>query len=271
MEIQVEKCLDGLDDRLAGYSKVLRRRDMCDSGFVVEGVEPVVRLLKAERFKVDRVLCVDSRIELFLEKYGDDVLRNECEVLVAEKNIVNEVAGYKFTRGVMAIGRQVDEVALADIAKQGALLVCEHVENEENLGVMIRTAAALGMEGVLLGEKGVSPFARRVIRVSMGNVFNMPIVRSQGLVEDLKKLKGCGYTIVGAALDKEAVDVGSFECAAGQGVALVMGNEPSGLSQAVLDVCDVKVVIPIKKATDSLNVSVAAGILMYELRSLVNR
>ena len=273
--VEIQHIDDCNDKRLQPFARTLKRlkseNDMVGRGFVVEGVELVKRLLASSLPYVAKIiLCVDSRVDSFVRENEKVLQKHRCEVLSCNSAIINKVGGYKFTRGVMAVGQLACEMKLEDYAKSGVLLVCEHVENEENLGVMIRTAAALGMESVLLGEKGVSPHARRVIRVSMGNVFNVPVVRSGELIEDLKKLSTLGYEIVGAAVDDTAVSVHEYTQCKGRGVALVVGNEPCGLSESVLTLCDTKLMIPIEKATDSLNVSVAAGILMCALQSKVS-
>ncbi|QQE12489.1 RNA methyltransferase [Planctomycetota bacterium] len=265
MAIELVEIDDVGDERLRVFGDVLKRRggedDMC-ARFVVEGVEPVKRLMRnGDRFEIEAVLCEKGRAAKFCHEV-DGVFGGT--VYCVDRVIFDAVCGYPFTRGVMACGRMVKKYEVTDLVGEGCVLVCEHCENEENLGVMIRTAAALGVKGVLLGERGVSPFARRVVRVSMGNVFGLPMVRTNDLVGELQGFQAKGMCVVGAALMEDAVSVDAFEVERG-GVALVMGNEPAGLSDEVLEVCDAKVVIPVRAEADSLNVSVAAGILMWKM------
>ncbi|QDU34497.1 Putative TrmH family tRNA/rRNA methyltransferase [Poriferisphaera corsica] len=256
------------DKRLEQFRYVVRRGENDDTRFVVEGWEPVQRLVRwareHERYQVDCVLC-----EQGWEDRCRDILQglSHVNLYTASQEVFEGMMGYRFSRGCMAYGSVVRPYDFDDLGEKEFLLVCEHVENEENLGVMIRTAKAMGVGGVLLGGKGVSAYARRVIRVSMGNVFGLPVVRSTNFLKDIKRIKQKGHVVLGADVSGRAIDVARFEGRVNQkGIVLVMGNEPNGLSDEVRGLCDEMVIVPIDENADSLNVGVAAGILMYELR-----
>jgi tRNA G18 (ribose-2'-O)-methylase SpoU len=148
------------------------------------------------------------------------------------------------------------------------LVVLPEVRNVENLGLIIRTAHGLGVDGLLLSGKGCDPYARRVIRVSVGSVFGLPIARSADLGADLCRLKDeHGFTLIAAVADADATPIHTFRRTGDQGVAVVFGNEPDGLSDVWAGLCNARVTIPMKPGVDSLNLAVAAGIILHRITS----
>ena len=142
------------------------------------------------------------------------------------------------------------------------LVVCPEIEKTDNLGALIRIAAGFGATAMVLGERCCDPFFRQSVRVSMGSVFKLPIVRTDDLARDLRRLRGeFGVELIATVLDEEAErleDVGRP-----RRLGLLLGNEGQGLPAEIVALCDRRVTIPMKLGTDSLNVAVAAGIFLY--------
>src|SRR5205085_8517708 len=120
----------------------------------------------------------------------------EIPLFVAPAQVVNGILGYKFHSGVMAVGVRgksptVDEVMTGALAQAGpiTLVICPEIEKTDNLGAMIRIAAAFGATAMILGERSCDPFFRQSVRVSMGTAFYLPIVRSDDLARDLRRLR----------------------------------------------------------------------------------
>ena len=131
---------------------------------------------------------------------------------------------------------------------------------------MVRAAHALGVDGLLLSGIGCDPLSRRVIRVSMGSVFSLPIVRSDQLEADLQCLREShGFSLLAAVSDADAIPVDRYSRQAGGAVAVLFGNEPEGLDNKWVSLCDQQVTIPMAGGVDSLNLAVAAGIMMHRL------
>jgi tRNA G18 (ribose-2'-O)-methylase SpoU len=141
-------------------------------------------------------------------------------------------------------------------------VVCPDLINLQNIGSIIRIAAAFGADAVVLGEQCIDPFYRLSIRVSMGTIFNIPIVRSRDLLRDLVRLRGeFGYQLAATVLDttaeplRTATRPGKF--------AILFGGEGDGLGRAYIEAADRRVTIPMQRGTDSLNVAAAAAVFMF--------
>ena len=150
------------------------------------------------------------------------------------------------------------------LAKPLSLVICPEITKPENMGLIFRTAAGLGVDGIVLGQRCCDPFSRRCLRVSMGAVLRVPFVKSRDLLTDLRRLyDSWGVELLAATLDADAEQLSEVRWPSRAG--LVFGNEFSGLDETSLGVCPRRVTIPMRSGTDSLNLGVAAGIFVYEL------
>jgi len=142
------------------------------------------------------------------------------------------------------------------------LLLIDQVQDPGNLGTMIRTADAAGFSQVILGKGTVDVYNDKVLRASQGSIFHIPVIEAD-LLELIPKLQTQAYTVLASALENSV----AYD-AVGQPnkVAVVMGNEGSGVNPEILQLADQCIKIPIYGQAESLNVSIAAGILMYQLR-----
>jgi tRNA G18 (ribose-2'-O)-methylase SpoU len=146
-----------------------------------------------------------------------------------------------------------------------SLVICPEITKPENMGLIFRTAAGLGVDGIVLGERCCDPFSRRCLRVSMGGVLRVPFVKSQDLTADLRRLRDQWHVeLFAATLDPAAEQLSEVGWPPRAG--LLFGNEYSGLDDATLGFCPRRVTIPMHLGTDSLNLGVAAGIFIYELQ-----
>jgi tRNA G18 (ribose-2'-O)-methylase SpoU len=150
----------------------------------------------------------------------------------------------------------------SQVPRRATLMVCVGIQDPENLGSILRTSAAFGVSMVLLGPHCADPFSRRVARTSMGANFRLPVVESLDLQADLLTLRDeFGVRLVATVLGSEAQPLP--EVAVEDRHALLFGSEGHGLDQRWVELCDLRVTIPMRPAVDSLNVSVAAGVVLY--------
>jgi len=254
--------IDSLDDpRVAHYrdlkDKVLDRQGRL---FIAEG-ENVVRRLLASDFETLSVFCADHRASALA-----DAVPPHVPLYAGTKDLMERVIGFDFHTGVVACGRRKPPLSLDDAVPKSKpdllVVVCGDIANVENLGSLIRLSAGFGADAMVLSERSHDPFWRQSVRVSMGTIFKLPIVQSKDLVADLGRLRAeWGVQVAATVLDESA------ELIAGAGrprkFALAFGNEAHGLSPEQVAACDRKVTIPMGLGTDSLNVSVAAGIFLY--------
>ena len=249
------------DPRLAYYRDLNERNLTRHSGrFIAEGEKVVQRLIRSQ-FEVASILAEPS----YAERYEGQVAAH-VPIFVAAKELVQQTVGFHFHRGIVACGRRqpmtsVQPIAVRLGAPRATVVVCPDVQDPTNLGSIIRTAAAFGCAAILLGRGCADPFSRRVLRVSMGAALDLPVVESQDLTNDLSMLRDARYTTVAAVIDPSAERLARAKRE--NGLALLLGSEGHGLADEWLRLADRRVTIPMRLGIDSLNVAVAAAVLLY--------
>jgi tRNA G18 (ribose-2'-O)-methylase SpoU len=253
------------DPRLACYRDLTQRNLTRHSGlFIAEGDKVTERLIASD-FEVVSILADPALAERY-----EQLVSPEVPIYVSSKQLLQETVGFHFHRGVVACGRRkqgsdVDELLTHLAQPRPTLVVCPDVQDPTNLGSIIRTCAAFGCSGLLLGHKCADPFSRRVLRVSMGAALQLPLVESRNLTSDLKQLTAGGFELVGAVLDPAAAPLANS--GRGDRLALLLGSEGHGLTSDWLALCHRRVTIPMQLGIDSLNVAVAAAVLLYHFTS----
>jgi tRNA G18 (ribose-2'-O)-methylase SpoU len=234
---------------------------------IAEGVLVVERLL-GSRYPVRSLLGVGRR----LDELGLSIGPVDVPAYEVSAEVMAEVVGFHLNRGVLAVADRPAPLPVGELARGRALAVLEGVNDHENLGSLFRNAAALGLDGMLLGPRCSDPLYRRSVRVSMGHVLRVPFTE---LVDDaatgpqwpaaLDALRDDGRRLVALTPRPEAVPLGEAKLA-GARVALLLGAEGPGLSDAALEAADEWVRIPMAAGVDSLNVATAAAIAFNALR-----
>jgi tRNA G18 (ribose-2'-O)-methylase SpoU len=251
-----------LDD-FRDLNSVDRRPDLPGGrGLVIaEGVLVVQRML-ASRFAPHALLGTDRRChELSADLDGSDIpyYRVGAELMA-------EVVGFHLNRGVLAAARRPAGLTVAEIL-QGAqtVAVLEGVNDHENLGSIFRNAAGLGVDAVLFGAGCADPLYRRCVRVSMGHALLVPFARCANWPDDLKYLRGSGFRIIAMTPDLAAQPLAfALPALAADRLAILVGAEGPGLTEATMRASDMRVRIPMARGTDSLNVATAAALAFYE-------
>lgn len=265
--------IDNLHDpRLAAYRNLKQHgRTMMAHGFIAEGQWVVERML-ASGWPVQSLLLGRSRVAQMAP-----MLDESMTVYVMDDRELEQLLGFKFHRGVLACGRHqpppdVDALMRqltteADTTKPMTLVVCPGPMSAENLGSVIRLAAAFAVDGLILGPQCLNPFNRRTIRVSMGNLFRLPMAVSSDMAADLRTLGECWQVRrLAGVCDHQALPLsGVTRPRQPDRVALLLGSEDYGLPAQIVDECDQRVTIPMPGGTDSLNVANAAAVLLYHL------
>ena len=179
-----------------------------------------------------------------------------------ETELLKQITGYPLTRGLLAA---MERKALPDAKQLTAgmrrIAVLADVENPTNVGAMFRSAAALGMEAVLLTPGCADPLYRRAARVSMGTVFQIPWT----WVPDLEAVRAAGFETAAMALQEDTIDIRELKHRDPARLAVILGNEGSGLPEEMLAACSYTVKIPMSPGVDSLNVAAAAAVAFWEL------
>jgi tRNA G18 (ribose-2'-O)-methylase SpoU len=250
-----------LDDPRVALYRNLKDRELAREGgrFMAEG-EFILRRLLASDFPVESVLLDQRRAPEMAPLVPGGV-----PVYVAPTAVFRQIIGHKFQSGILAIGRRKPFLTVGQLVakSQGrsTLVICPEIASVENIGSLIRIAAAFGADGMLLGERCHDPFWRQSVRVSMGTLFKLPLGKSGNILLDLQRLKEMGYDLVATVLDPDAELLD--RAPRGNRLAILFGNEAQGLDPDSIAACDRRVTIPMRQGIDSLNVAVAAGIFLY--------
>lgn len=230
--------------------------------FVVEG-EKLVERLAASRFPLASVLITDKHEPRLTVSIPDDVPR-----YVIPSALIHELVGYSFHRGVMASGFKLPPQHVEDVldraSPRGRLVICPRLSNPDNLGTIARISDVFGIDAILAGPSCPDPFSRRVMRVSMGSALRVPVIVAPDLAAVADRLASEWRVELMAAVansDAEAFD--SFPIPPRWG--LILGNEDEGIDVEWLARSQRAITIPMAVEAGSLNVSVAAGILLYRL------
>lgn len=254
--------IESLDDPRVEPYRNLKKKNLQRGGqfFIAEGKKVVERLLQSD-FQTASVFVSEKRVAEWQPKMPPDV-----PLYIAEQNVMSELVGFDFHVGVVGCGVRRPSATLEQLLPKESsrltVVACPNCDNPENMGAIVRISAAFGIDALLLGKSCCDPFARRVIRVSMGTAFTLPIVESRDLPADLQRLKReWGFEMAATVLDEDAERLN--EARRTERFAILMGNEDTGLDESWTGLCDRKVTIPMCRGTDSLNVAVAAGIVLH--------
>jgi tRNA G18 (ribose-2'-O)-methylase SpoU len=252
------------DPRLADYvgltDAALRRRVELGQGvFIAEG-ELVIRQLLASAYPVRSVLLTPARHRRLASELAD----LDAPVFVAPPAVLHAVAGFNLHRGaVAAAARPAPRDPMTLLRHSRTVAVLEGLNDHENVGAVFRSAAALGVDAVLLAPGCADPLYRRSVRVSMGAVLRMPFATMSPWPAALADVAGAGFELVALTPRGDAEPVAAFTRAGA--VALLVGSEAGGLSPGALAAAGRRVRIPMRSGVDSLNVAAAAAIAFHHV------
>jgi len=190
--------------------------------------------------------------------------RTDVPVYTAAPELLEQLTGYHLARGVLCLMKRPELKPLEELcAGMKRVAVLEAVMNPTNLGAIFRSAAALGMEAVLLSPGCTDPLFKRSARVSMGTVFQVPWTK---LGDDwMERLKGLGFKLAAFALTDDTVSIRDPELNAEERLAVVLGSEGPGLRLETIRACDYTIKIPMQHGVDSLNVAAASAVAFWQL------
>lgn len=264
--------IDRFDDpRIADYrsvsdAEVLRRRRL----FVAEGRLVVSRLLETKH-DLRSLLLNDASFEALESSLR--AVPGDAPVYVCNTGEFANVTGFNLHRGCLALAARPPERSAVDVADRAELmLVLEGLTDPDNVGSVFRNAAAFGVDGVLLSPTCCDPLYRKAVRTSMGSVLRVRYARVESWPGDLKMLKAKGFTIVALTPRSSSIDLAT--CAPrrpGERLALIVGTEGSGLSDAAQSMADVCVRIRMSGDVDSLNLATATGIALHQFTNRESR
>ena len=241
----------------------LRNKVEPAKGIFIAESPKVIRVALDKGYEPTALLCERKHIE------GDaaDII-NRCgdiPVYTGERSLLAQLTGYTLTRGVLCAMRRSQPKPVEAICKNAKrIVVIDGVVDTTNIGAIFRSAAALGIDGVLLTTNSCDPLNRRAIRVSMGSVFLVPWTWLEAPIESLHAL---GFRTAAMALSDNSIPIDSPLLQEESRLAIIMGTEGDGLPKETIQKADYVVRIPMSHHVDSLNVAAAAAVAFWQLRS----
>ena len=229
------------------------------------GYEPVEMLVEKDRLDIEAAPVFES-----LSKHCGTAKAESISVYIVEHELIMNIRGYALVRGLWMTFRRKPSVSIEEFCRNKMRIsVLIDTVNPLNAGAIIRSAAALGMDGVLLTHASVDPLTRRTSRVSMGTVFQIPWVQASleesSPIRIIERLNTYGFKTAAMALTADSVSPDSDDIRSNEKVAIILGTEGAGLPKDVISSCDYRVMIPMHLGVDSLNVGAAAAISFWEL------
>jgi tRNA G18 (ribose-2'-O)-methylase SpoU len=272
--LDVVRVDDPADERLADYNSltdvVLRSKHEPAKGLYIAESSTVIRRALAAGHRPRSFLMAPK----WLDSMADLIAETGAPVYVAEEPLLKEITGFHLHRGALAAmhrpplpgvhellaGSQVSRVRRSRIA------VLENLVDHTNVGAAFRSAAALGVDAVLVTPRCADPLYRRSVRVSMGTVFQVPWTRIESWPDDIELLKDEGYVVAGMTLGEGAITVDELVAQDHRNLALVFGTEGHGLTPGADRLLDARVTIPMMHGVDSLNVAASSAVAFYATR-----
>lgn len=232
---------------------------------LLAGYEPVSMLIEKKDLS-------QNMGELQAELKTRENILNDIPVYVADTDVLHHLPGYSLIRGMLCAfrrqKRQPVENMLGNIVGSGRIAILESVVNPTNVGAIFRSAAAMGMNAVIVTSDSSDPLYRRAARVSMGTVFQIPwtyIDINDWITDGIGMLHRQGFSVATMALRDDAITIGDPALKTEEKLAVVLGSEGPGLREETIDNSDYKVIIPMSNGVDSLNVAAASAVAFWEL------
>ena len=255
------------DPRLGDYvglrESTLRHLLETERGvFIAEGSKVIRRALAAGFAPRSFLLA-----ERWLDELSDVLEPVDAPVFVVTEELAERITGFHVHRGALASLHRTAPLKVADVLAGRRVMVLQDLVDHTNVGAIIRNAAALGWDGLLVSARCADPLYRRSIKVSMGTVFSLPWARLQDGVDIGALLHGAGFRVAALALSPDAVALGDFAAslAPTDRLAVLLGTEGHGLTADWVAAAEAVVEIPMRAGVDSLNVAAASAIAGYAL------
>lgn len=265
----IRKVTDFSDPELDIYARLtevqlLNRREPDKGIFIAESPKVIERALNAGCVPISFLMetrHVENQAKELIARCGD------IPVFTAELDVLTQLTGFKLTRGMLCAMYRPKLPTVEEICKNARrVAVLEDVMNPTNVGAIFRSAAALGIDAVVLTSASSDPLYRRSIRVSMGTVFQVPwTYLGEDGIRDLRRL---GFKTAAMALKSDSLPIYDPRLKEIDKLAIVLGTEGDGLAAGTIAECDYTVLIPMSHGVDSLNVAAASAVAFYQLAAL---
>ncbi|MFZ8999855.1 MAG: TrmH family RNA methyltransferase [Bacteriovoracaceae bacterium] len=237
-------------DNLTEFKNLKSGNLLREGQIIVEGRKGFLKLLQSD-FEIKKIIISDKLIE----DYSHLNVVREKAIVVSEEEL-RSFTGFNYHKGILALAQRNLYSDLAEL--HPPYLVLNGLTSPENVGSIIRTCAGFGFKSIIIDRECVSPYLRRCIRVSMGNIFNVKVHQTNNLLDTLKKLQ---VPIIGTANTPNSKKINDWIPVGNE--AIIIGSEGHGIDSHILEKCDQIYKIPVDNFVNHLNASVAAAIFLY--------
>ena len=253
------------DDRISHY-RSLRFTPKLHSdtnSFIAEGEKIVLKLLQSDI----QILSIFALEEILTQHQALIEKRKipSGNVMYANKDLMLKIVGFNVHSGIMAMGRQTPDTALTQL--KPPVIIMNGIVNTENVGSIVRNAAAFGFSSVIADESSASPWLRRSVRVSMGNIFNMQVHHSDLISNTIEELRSIGFLIIAAEITGKSQSLYDLNIR-DEKYCIIFGSEGQGISKEILDLSDSVIHIPIAADVPSLNVASSSAVILSRLSKI---
>ena len=233
------------------------RKSAHDDKYVVVESPIVLKKLFRTNIKIHKVFITPEHLD-FLKENCKDI---DFPIYTASNELMKDIVGHKIHQGMLALIDKPKYITFDEI--QGNVVVLNGLTSPENVGSIVRSCAAFNITTLIIDENTCSPFIRRCIRVSTGNLFNIKVYKTSTLKDDLIKLQSLDYKVLTTANHETAVSLHEFTFPAKS--AVVIGSEGFGAQQDIIDLSDNILRIDISEEVTSLNAAIAASIVFFQM------
>ena len=242
------------------------RNHKADTHFIAESEKIVSRLLRSN-IEIISLYLTEDQFQSITELLALHSQEHECEVFIGSKEAMESIVGFSLHQNILAAAKIPKEASLDELLTQSEkpllFVILDEVADAENMGAIIRTSLAMNATAIIIDKKSVSPWMRRSVRVSMGAIFELPVVTVESIPHTLGMLKERGVVTLATAFSEQAEAI--WNCDFAKDSAIVFGSEGHGIKTEILEICNSEVTIPMRDNFHSLNVSTAHGIFLYEV------
>ena len=228
--------------------------------YIIEGIKLVAEAIN-ENAKISKiVVCEDCETEGSIPKdLMYEIAKYDC--IYVSKKVFEVISDVNTPQGILAVIKKCSKISQEKILyNEDIIVVLDGVQDPGNLGTILRTVDSVNLKQIILSPKCADPYNPKVVRSTMGAIFRLNIIESKNIIETIKEIKKNKYKILTTSLETNE----SIYTVELNKKAIIIGNEANGVSKEVLEITNQKVKIPMLGKTESLNVSVATGVILYE-------
>ena len=225
--------------------------------YIVEGIKLINEAIKEKADVKTIIVCDNCDKEAINQNSMYEVAKQNC--IYVDEKVFNTITEVKNPQGILAvIGKESKEKEIN--YKEDIIVILDDIQDPGNLGTILRTVDSVGLSQIIVSKKSGGIYNSKVVRSTMGAIFRLNVIESENLNSTIKEIKKRKFNIISTSLN---TDKSLYDITLNKSV-IVIGNEANGVSKEIQDLSDIKIKIPMLGKTESLNASVATGVVLYE-------